>query len=455
MSVFGSPYIIHDNSMVLCLDARNSKSYPGSGTTWYDLSRKGDAAMVNTPVYYPTFPSAFDFSGGNGTYFLLTANTPFKTLSGDVTLAGWCRQDNRHIGSTPHQGLICTDITYLKGFKLMSDRWGEVNAMLGNSAGDDQFILTGPSITGLGWKHLCATRNSSTGLVCLYIDGVLVNSGTSYTGSTSTSQVAAVGTDYHSAGYFYHGRISMVSAYNRVLSADEIFNNYSATKNNFNQNYYIINTDLRLFFDAGSQSSYTGTGTAWTNLGTLSNNSTLTNGPVFSADGGGSIIFDGTNDSAVLDSSINFGPNTNWTVNILAKASGFNSDFGNLFSNNSGGPVSNAMGIATNGKMVYNYYDGAWNSKFGNTTLVTDTWYYLTWVNRSSDTTTTMYLNGVVDSPPHNTDAAWSHPINSIGRNWFSSFNGKIASLSYYDVAHTPQQIAENFRWAKSRAYMV
>jgi hypothetical protein len=35
MSVYGGPEIVTDG-LVLCLDAANRKSYPGSGTTWTD-----------------------------------------------------------------------------------------------------------------------------------------------------------------------------------------------------------------------------------------------------------------------------------------------------------------------------------------------------------------------------------------------------------------------------------
>jgi hypothetical protein len=37
MSYANGPRIVTDG-LVCCLDAANRKSYPGSGTTWYDLS---------------------------------------------------------------------------------------------------------------------------------------------------------------------------------------------------------------------------------------------------------------------------------------------------------------------------------------------------------------------------------------------------------------------------------
>ena len=48
MGVVGGPDQIVTDELILVLDASNKKSYPGSGTTWYDISGNGnDAGMVN------------------------------------------------------------------------------------------------------------------------------------------------------------------------------------------------------------------------------------------------------------------------------------------------------------------------------------------------------------------------------------------------------------------------
>jgi hypothetical protein len=65
----------------------------------------------------------------------------------------------------------------------------------------------------------------------------------------------------------------------------------------------IVTNGLVLCLDAGNPLSYSGSGTVWNDLSGNGNNGTLTNGPVFSSDNKGSIIFDGTNDNAQIDSS--------------------------------------------------------------------------------------------------------------------------------------------------------
>ena len=60
MSLAHSPRIITDG-LVLCLDAGNTKSYPGSGTTWTDLSGQGNNGTLVNGVGY---------NGSNGGVYL-------------------------------------------------------------------------------------------------------------------------------------------------------------------------------------------------------------------------------------------------------------------------------------------------------------------------------------------------------------------------------------------------
>jgi hypothetical protein len=62
----------------------------------------------------------------------------------------------------------------------------------------------------------------------------------------------------------------------------------------------IVKDGLVLYLDAGNRTSYPGTGTTWTDLSGYGNNATLTNGPIYSTDGGGSIYFDGSDDYAPI-----------------------------------------------------------------------------------------------------------------------------------------------------------
>ena len=65
MSLSHSPSIVL-NSLVLALDAANIKSYPGSGTTWDDLSfYNNDGTLAGGPNYTSTSSGSIVFDGSN------------------------------------------------------------------------------------------------------------------------------------------------------------------------------------------------------------------------------------------------------------------------------------------------------------------------------------------------------------------------------------------------------
>ena len=72
----------------------------------------------------------------------------------------------------------------------------------------------------------------------------------------------------------------------------------------------IVTDGLILRYDAGNSSSYPGSGTTWSNLVSNNFHATLTNGPTFSSDDGGSIVFDGSNDYADSGNQLDAGDNS-------------------------------------------------------------------------------------------------------------------------------------------------
>lgn len=69
-----------------------------------------------------------------------------------------------------------------------------------------------------------------------------------------------------------------------------------------NQNSIVTN-GLINHLDASNINSYPTSGTLWSDLSTVKNNGTLTNGPTYSTNGRGSIVFDGSNDHIVFGSN--------------------------------------------------------------------------------------------------------------------------------------------------------
>ena len=189
----------------------------------YVLKNVGHSGkFVNTPVFDEATKS-FEFDQANE-YFNLST-TAVEDLAGDFTLMGFCKQ-----GATgsPHQTVIGTATGYRNGAKLMSRYHGQAALWIGNNDGTASYLLgSGVDITNDGqWHHLAATRDASTGVIKVYVDGVLKNTHTYVTGDIAMEGPATIGVDYHSAGYHHTGNIASVKAYNRALSADEIAKDY-------------------------------------------------------------------------------------------------------------------------------------------------------------------------------------------------------------------------------------
>ena len=63
MATYYSPKIV-TNGLVLCLDAGNTKSYSGSGTTWTDLSESAtNGTLTNGPTFNSDNKGSIVFDG--------------------------------------------------------------------------------------------------------------------------------------------------------------------------------------------------------------------------------------------------------------------------------------------------------------------------------------------------------------------------------------------------------
>jgi hypothetical protein len=85
----------------------------------------------------------------------------------------------------------------------------------------------------------------------------------------------------------------------------------------FNREYEpIVTNGLVLNVDAGFVPSYPQSGTTWDDLSGNGNNGTLVNGPTFSTNGGGSIVFDGVDDYGTVPYNVSIDPTSAITIEV-------------------------------------------------------------------------------------------------------------------------------------------
>lgn len=90
-------------------------------------------------------------------------------------------------------------------------------------------FVTGSNAFDGNWHNIAYTYDNGTGKI--YLDGILKNTG-SFTKCNDAEQIV-IGYESEGAGYYFLGNISNVSIYNRALSANEVKQNFNATRGRY------------------------------------------------------------------------------------------------------------------------------------------------------------------------------------------------------------------------------
>ena len=106
MGLAHSPRIVTDE-LVLALDAGNTKSYPGSGTTWTDLIGSNNGTLTNGPTYSSDDGGSIVFDGSND-YVQLSASSDLNFGTGNFTIEGWFNKG----ATTANLALLGSDRVY-------------------------------------------------------------------------------------------------------------------------------------------------------------------------------------------------------------------------------------------------------------------------------------------------------------------------------------------------------
>ncbi len=246
MSFNYSPKIITDG-LVLCLDAANTKSYSGSGTTWSDLSKSGnDGILTNGPTFNSANGGSIVFDGTNDHVSILNGSFGYSPgTTGGFSLEIWVYPTGPYTSYTNEP-----PTTNLGGFIGQSYFGNTVGWGIGmfTSGGINYWafqtrsfgnVVQPPAVafTNNSWYHVVGSfaRNDFSRL---YVNGELKSSvtsaglnGVSITPITINAAIARGGRD---TSVFFSGcKIPISKVYNRALSATEVLQNYNATKSRF------------------------------------------------------------------------------------------------------------------------------------------------------------------------------------------------------------------------------
>ena len=225
----------------------------------------------------------------------------------------------------------------------------------------------------------------------------------------------------------------------------------------------IITDGLILNLDAANTRSYPGSGTTWADLSRSGNNGTLANGPTFNTTGGGSIVFDGTDDYVLSPDNTTLRP-TIFTIDVWFRPSSF-SAYNTLIVKPVNGPawtppyLSYMIRLQTNGTLLQcGTNNGSYQVLNTSLTFLTNTNYNITFTYDSNTRVATVYRNGAQVNTTTFTAGSITYSTSSllIGAGYGTSptgehFAGSIFNIKMYNKVLTPTEVLQNYNSLKTR----
>ena len=217
------------NGLVLCLDAGNTKSYPGSGSTWYDISGNGRNYSIGSNISWNS-NGYFTLTGG---VFTGPASNSFGFSStNEHTVMAFAQSTSAATNvffnwqATPNTGsdtrAIYSHLYYSNGFTYY-----DVSGCCGST---QRISYTNDADLTAGVRHLTwRTRTTATPNRQFFKNTVSQMD----SGSESTATVTWNLTNAAIIGSSWLGDLYFFMAYNRALTDDEIAQNFEASRGRF------------------------------------------------------------------------------------------------------------------------------------------------------------------------------------------------------------------------------
>ena len=212
---------------LLYVDAGNSASYPGTGTTWTDLSSNAsNATLVGSPPWTSAGTSSYFTFNGLGSNYASTTASKFNVTYTGKTVVVAARMTAVIAGA--FRGLFGTN-SGTRNFNtyLYSPSSGvyQMHYSVGGGGGFSSNL----SLTTNQW-FVGAVTQTTGGLVTYYFNGQPAGTNTGVT----FAQYASNGGEFIAlTDNYWYGDIGVCAVYGRALSGDEIKQNFNALKTRY------------------------------------------------------------------------------------------------------------------------------------------------------------------------------------------------------------------------------
>lgn len=213
----------------LCLDAANPRSYPGSGTSWFDVSGNNLNATGSSGLNSTSLSSGASWSTASTSLLNTDTHSVFFTLKlnssetyPNGTTGGWEMIFQYAPSGTDRSPGV---------WRYPNDRlihWSYDPGNTGADFGQTSLVGGGGSPFALNtWFYIGVTKNGAT--ATSYVNGVSL--GTSTVASPKTAGNAAITLfPYYTSGL---AELGCVHVYNTVLTASQVEQNFNALRGRY------------------------------------------------------------------------------------------------------------------------------------------------------------------------------------------------------------------------------
>jgi hypothetical protein len=219
MTVNYNPGIV-TSGLILCLDAANPKSYPGTGTSWFDVSGNNAIGTLTNGVSYSSNNlGILTFDGVDDRVNVVNTIPPLSNLTIELFLR------TSVVDGTQN---IFLDQFFSLRYEISSNKF---NIHLGNgSAWAYTTLLSTTTVVANTWYQTAWTWNGSTAV--MYVNGVAENSLSSGAASSTTGNIT-LGQHTPDTSYAWAGNMGSVKIYNQALTAAQVLQNFNATRGRY------------------------------------------------------------------------------------------------------------------------------------------------------------------------------------------------------------------------------
>jgi Concanavalin A-like lectin/glucanases superfamily len=218
-----------NNGALLYVDAGQTASYPGTGTTWTDLSTyQNNSTLTNSPTFTNVGAASYFSFNGSNQYAPVTTSKMNVAYTGKTTMFS-IRTVNANTGNGIYRNLFGGDSnarnfnTYM--YHVSGSTWqmqfstgplpwvGPISASF--TVADNQWVIV-------------AVTQTTGGVVTYYVNGQQI--GTPATGITFTQFINSGTEAIARSDNYWRGDMGVCAVYGRALQIEEIQQSYNAMK---------------------------------------------------------------------------------------------------------------------------------------------------------------------------------------------------------------------------------